>query len=92
MTNSKQQCGPWTKLPRHSIWMHTAGYVVENVGRGVWDAYLYGLPLAPGETPDHRLAVWSSPRHKTRASAMSACQMQIRRIDKQLREACGGAA
>jgi hypothetical protein len=88
----KHQRGPWTKLPRHSIWVHTRGYVVEKVGRNVWDAYLYGLPLALGETPDHRLAVWSSPRHRTCAAAMSICQMEIRRIDKRLRAACEVAA
>lgn len=91
MTNSKQQRGPWTKLPRHSIWVHTRGYVVEQVVRGCWDAYLPSHDLSPGEVPDYRRAVWSSPRHKTRGAAMSMVTMEIRHIDKGVREACGGA-
>jgi hypothetical protein len=83
---------PWTKLPRRNIWVHSRGYVVERVVRGCWDAYLPSHDLSPGEVPDYRRAVWSSPRHKNRDAAMSTVTMEIRRVDRALREALGGAA
>ena len=90
MTKSNQQRGPWTKFPRRNIWVHnTRGYVVEQVCRGVWDAYLPAHILAPGEIPDYRQTVWSSPRHRNFNQAVSICEMEIRRINKGVREACG---